>query len=78
MYSFGCDLIMSSIVDICAGPSVLDVFNTLLRHLRISVDSAPTEGPKAVDERNFQEAIVNTIGLKNYYSHKLIFVHTDF
>jgi len=42
-------------VVLCEGPSVLDVFNTLLRHLRLSVESAH-------DERNFQEAIVNTVG----------------
>lgn len=44
------------------GPSVLDVFNTLLRHLRLSVDSAPADGPRANDERHFQESIINTIG----------------
>jgi hypothetical protein len=44
------------------GPSVLEVFNTLLRHLRLSVDNAPTDGQRANDERHFQEAIVNTIG----------------
>jgi len=44
------------------GPSVLEVFNTLLRHLRLSVESAPSSGPRARDERNFQEAIVNTVG----------------
>jgi len=44
------------------GPSVLEVFNTLLRHLRLSVENAPSNGPRAHDERNFQEAIVNTVG----------------
>jgi hypothetical protein len=39
------------------GPSVLEVFNTLLRHLRISIDSI-----QAADEKRFQEAIINTIG----------------
>ncbi|XP_064624615.1 protein EFR3 homolog B-like isoform X2 [Lineus longissimus] len=39
------------------GPSVLEVFNTLLRHLRISIDSV-----QAADEKRFQEAIINTIG----------------
>ena len=46
----------------CAvGPSVLEVFNTLLKHLRISVDKdiSATQSP---DEKNFQEAIINTIG----------------
>ncbi|KAK2183320.1 hypothetical protein NP493_315g01029 [Ridgeia piscesae] len=43
------------------GPSVLEVFNTLLKHLRISVDKdiSATQSP---DEKNFQEAIINTIG----------------
>jgi len=41
---------------------VLEVFNTLLRHLRLSVENAPSSGPRAHDERNFQEAIVNTVG----------------
>jgi len=62
------------------GPSVLDVFNTLLRHLRISVDGdlTPSRGSRlssggattttasgekgAMDERRFQESIINTIG----------------
>jgi len=44
------------------GPSVLEVFNTLLRHLRLSVENAPSNGPRAHDECNFQEAIVNTVG----------------
>ena len=44
------------------GPSVLEVFNTLLRHLRLSVENAPSSGARAHDERNFQEAIVNTVG----------------
>lgn len=38
---------------------MLEVFNTLLRHLRLSVENAPSNGH---DERKFQEAIVNTVG----------------
>jgi len=44
------------------GPLVLEVFNTLLQHLRLSVENAPSNGPRASDEHNFQEAIVNTVG----------------
>ena len=39
----------------------MEVFNTLLRHLRISVDKN-VAGPNLADEKNFQEAIINTIG----------------
>ncbi|KAK3089343.1 hypothetical protein FSP39_002879 [Pinctada imbricata] len=44
------------------GPSVLDVFNTLLRHLRISVDSKSEDLQKRNMEKKFEEAIINTIG----------------
>lgn len=59
-----------------SGPSVLEVFNTLLRHLRISVDTVLVEGQRANDERHFQEAIINTIGgnyclvLFSYLAHQ--------
>ncbi len=65
--------VKASIVDVLAetvliaaggsiGPSVLEVFNTLLRHLRVSVDSdAPDEETKN-DELRVQEAIIDTIG----------------
>ncbi|XP_064604803.1 protein EFR3 homolog B-like isoform X2 [Liolophura sinensis] len=42
------------------GPSVLEVFNTLLRHLRISVDSPGSDNSPT--ERRFQESVINTIG----------------
>jgi hypothetical protein len=45
------------------GPSVLEVFNTLLRHLRLSLDSDTSDPQKKSDEKNFQEAVINTIGL---------------
>ena len=45
-----------------AGPSVLEVFNNLLRHLRISVDSKGSNQAQSVGEIKFQDAIVNTIG----------------
>ncbi|XP_076462171.1 protein EFR3 homolog B-like isoform X2 [Babylonia areolata] len=44
------------------GPSVLEVFNNLLRHLRISVDSKGDNQDQSVAEVKFQDAIVNTIG----------------
>ena len=45
-----------------AGPSVLEVFNTLLRHLRVSVDNKHSDPQRIDDEKNFQEAVINTIG----------------
>lgn len=44
------------------GPSVLEVFNNLLRHLRISVDSKGANQAQSTAEVKFQDAIVNTIG----------------
>ncbi|KAL8584635.1 hypothetical protein ACOMHN_002364 [Nucella lapillus] len=44
------------------GPSVLEVFNNLLRHLRISVDSKGGNHVQSTAEVKFQDAIVNTIG----------------
>lgn len=44
------------------GPSVLEVFNNLLRHLRISVDSKSSNHAVHAAEVRFQDAIVNTIG----------------
>ncbi|GAA6087352.1 protein EFR3 homolog B isoform X1 [Tachysurus ichikawai] len=53
------------------GPTVLEVFNTLLRHLKLSVDyelsgfyDATTTGSKTVnehEERQLQEAVIKTI-----------------
>lgn len=44
------------------GPSVLEVFNNLLRHLRISVDNRSSNQALHTAEVRFQDAIVNTIG----------------
>jgi hypothetical protein len=44
------------------GPSVLDVFNTLLRHLRISVECDTASSEDTSEEKYFQEAIIMTIG----------------
>ena len=41
---------------------MLEVFNTLLRHLRVSVDTESDDPVCMNDEKNFQEAIINTIG----------------
>lgn len=56
-----------------AGPTVLEVFNTLLRQLRLSVDyeltgsydgntNIGTKIIKAHEERQLQEAVIRTIG----------------
>ncbi|EDO43830.1 predicted protein [Nematostella vectensis] len=47
------------------GPAVLEVFNTLLRHLRYSVDArfnSSGHGCKLEDEMDFEQSIVHTIG----------------
>lgn len=57
-----------------AGPTVLEMFNTLLRQLRLSIDYALTGsydgaislGPKIIkeqEERMFQEAVIKTTGV---------------
>lgn len=56
-----------------SGPTVLEVFNTLLRHLRLSVDyeltgsyeSCSNVGARIIkehEERKLQEAVIRTIG----------------
>lgn len=58
---------------LCSGPTVLEMFNTLLRQLRLSIDYALTGsydgaislGTKIIkehEERMFQEAVIKTIG----------------
>ncbi|XP_042246486.1 protein EFR3 homolog B isoform X1 [Thunnus maccoyii] len=60
-------------VCLCVGPTVLEVFNTLLRQLRLSVDyeltgsydgstNIGTKIIKAHEERQLQEAVIRTIG----------------
>lgn len=44
------------------GPSVLDVFNSLLRHLRSSVESNTASATSVTENDRFQEVIINTIG----------------
>ncbi|XP_059138691.1 protein EFR3 homolog B-like isoform X1 [Physella acuta] len=44
------------------GPSVLEVFNNLLRHLRISIDRKSSEEHQRNEEIKFEEVVVNTIG----------------
>lgn len=44
------------------GPSVLEVFNSLLRHLRVSVEYNSTSSGEQAANSRFQESIVNTIG----------------
>ncbi|UYV63414.1 EFR3A, partial [Cordylochernes scorpioides] len=54
--------VLSSIVSITAGesigPSVLEIFNSLLKHLRHSISK--TE--QLEEEKNFQESVINTLG----------------
>ncbi|GFN81470.1 protein efr3 homolog b [Plakobranchus ocellatus] len=44
------------------GPSVLEVFNNLLRHLRISIDRKSADSTQRNEEIKFEDVIVNTIG----------------
>ena len=41
---------------------MLEVFHALLRHLRLSVDTEPSQKESQKEEENFQEEIINTIG----------------
>ncbi|XP_052226117.1 protein EFR3 homolog B-like isoform X2 [Dreissena polymorpha] len=44
------------------GPSVLDVFNTLVKHLRISLDNKSSDETIRAQEKKFEESLINTIG----------------
>ena len=69
------DLILLNLISpngVCAaGPSVLEVFNNLLRHLRISIDRKSTDVKQRNEEIKFEEAVVNTIG---EYLHNACFI----
>ncbi|XP_063218049.1 protein EFR3 homolog cmp44E isoform X2 [Bacillus rossius redtenbacheri] len=60
--------VLSKIISIAAGesvgPSVLEIINSLLTHLRISVTrELPGDDPGAhVDEKLYQEALINALG----------------
>lgn len=69
-----------------AGPTVLEVFNTLLRQLRLSVDyeltgcydgsaNIGTKIIKAHEERQLQEAVIRTIGELGRAPDKLKYRH---
>lgn len=76
---------MTLYVCVCVGPTVLEVFNTLLKHLRMSVDFELGDGSrrnsavsvssgrsKESEERIVQNAIIQTIGTTsclNTHSH---------
>lgn len=45
------------------GPSVLDVINTLLRHLRLSIERTTEDANIKQKEELFEENIINTIGI---------------
>ncbi|KAG0422784.1 hypothetical protein HPB47_001420, partial [Ixodes persulcatus] len=44
------------------GPSVLEVFHSLLNHLRHSIDMHSTSEEELEDEHQFQEAVIGTLG----------------
>ncbi|OWK04133.1 EFR3A [Cervus elaphus hippelaphus] len=65
-----------------AGPTVLEVFNTLLKHLRLSVEfeaddlqggsvgsASLNTGPRDSDEKIVQNAIIQTIEVRNHDVH---------
>ncbi|XP_049763760.1 protein EFR3 homolog cmp44E isoform X1 [Schistocerca cancellata] len=60
--------VLSKIIAIAAGesvgPSVLEIINSLLMHLRVSVTrEAPSDDPQAQrDEKLYQEALINALG----------------
>ncbi|XP_022255240.1 protein EFR3 homolog B-like [Limulus polyphemus] len=62
----GIVIVLSHIVTIAAGesigPSVLEMFNSLLNHLRNSIDVHSLTNTDQEDEKLFQESVINTLG----------------
>ncbi|KAM3719448.1 Protein EFR3 [Dirofilaria immitis] len=62
----GIATVLSSIVSIAGtsiGPSLIGIFNSLLKHLRRSVEFQQTEDCPSVDqEKIYQESLINTMG----------------
>ncbi|RWS23938.1 protein EFR3 B-like protein, partial [Leptotrombidium deliense] len=58
--------VLSSIIAIAAaesiGPSVLEIINSLLNHLRNSIHNCREDSKNTEDERLFQETVINTLG----------------
>ncbi|XP_042897803.1 protein EFR3 homolog B isoform X2 [Parasteatoda tepidariorum] len=58
--------VLANIVSIAAGesigPSVLEIFNSLLNHLRHSIDVHSTKEKDLIDEKHFQDCVINTLG----------------
>ncbi|CAL1272043.1 unnamed protein product [Larinioides sclopetarius] len=58
--------VLANIVSIAAGesigPSVLEIFNSLLNHLRHSIDIRTTNETDLIDEKHFQDCVINTLG----------------
>ncbi|KAG8198928.1 hypothetical protein JTE90_015136 [Oedothorax gibbosus] len=58
--------VLANIVSIAAGesigPSVLEIFNSLLNHLRHSIDIRTTKEADLMDEKHFQDCVINTLG----------------
>ena len=52
------------------GPSVLDLFNSLLRHLKMSVEYTSNSDAEKTSNIKFQDSIINTIG--NRFSHVIV------
>lgn len=55
---------LSSVCLLVVGPSVLEIINSLLSHLRVSVThEVPSDEPQAQhDEKLYQEALINALG----------------
>lgn len=56
-----------------SGPSVLEVFHNLVKHLRISLDNKSSDEQQRSLEKKFEDDLVNTIG-KDY---SVITKHSD-
>jgi len=46
-----------------SGPSILDLFNSLIKHLKGSVEYKSTSDDERQANSRFQESIINTIGM---------------
>ncbi|XP_054722243.1 protein EFR3 homolog B-like [Uloborus diversus] len=58
--------VLANIVSIAAGesigPSVLEIFNSLLNHLRHSIEIRTTNERDVMNEKHFQDCVINTLG----------------
>ncbi|RWS12247.1 protein EFR3 B-like protein [Dinothrombium tinctorium] len=62
----GIATVLSSIIAVAAaesiGPSVLEIINSLLRHLRNSINNFQMVSINKEDEKQFQETVINALG----------------